>query len=166
MKKLTCSRSKWTNLDEEVNLFGEKWHGICCFPSCLPLGRPVLPLPRAPPFGRRRFSSPSARPPTPAGEPRAKKNGAPTKNPSHQHMHGLGSRAHRRNRQQKILSHQHMSWAVVRQHVARVWPSYVCRNPKLVSVFSLGYSSTPRWLEPVLWPRTGLCELMWEQQQQ
>ena len=33
-------------------------------------------------------------------------------------------------------------------------------------VFSLGYSSAPEWLEPVLWPRTWLCELMWEQQQQ
>ena len=26
--------------------------------------------------------------------------------------------------------------------------------------------SAPEWLEPVLWPRTWLCELMWEQQQQ
>ena len=32
-------------------------------------------------------------------------------------------------------------------------------------VFSLGYSSAPEWLEPVLWPRTWLCEIMWEQQQ-
>ena len=31
---------------------------------------------------------------------------------------------------------------------------------------SLGYASSPEWLEPVLWPRTWLCELMWEQQQQ
>ena len=30
--------------------------------------------------------------------------------------------------------------------------------------FSLGYySSAPEWLAPVLWPRTWLCELMWEQ---
>ena len=32
--------------------------------------------------------------------------------------------------------------------------------------FSLGYFSAPEWLEPVLWPRTWLCEVMWEQQQQ
>ena len=33
--------------------------------------------------------------------------------------------------------------------------------------FSLGYSSAPpEWLEPVLWPRTWLCELMWEKLQQ
>ena len=30
--------------------------------------------------------------------------------------------------------------------------------------FSLGYSSAPEWLDPVLWPRTWLCEVMWEQQ--
>ena len=34
-----------------------------------------------------------------------------------------------------------------------------------VCVFSLGGSSAPEWLEPVLWPRTWFCELMWEQQQ-
>ena len=28
--------------------------------------------------------------------------------------------------------------------------------------FSMGYSSAPEWLEPVLWPRTGFCELLWE----
>ena len=32
--------------------------------------------------------------------------------------------------------------------------------------FSLRYSSAPEWLEPVLWPRTWLCELIWKQQQQ
>ena len=41
------------------------------------------------------------------------------------------------------------------------------RVPPLICLcFSLGYSSAPEWLEPVLWPRTWLCELMWEQQQQ
>ena len=32
----------------------------------------------------------------------------------------------------------------------------------LLLCFFLGYSSTPEWLEPVLWPRTRLFELMWE----
>ena len=42
----------------------------------------------------------------------------------------------------------------------------VCTTCGFVSVFSVGYPSTPEWLEPVLWPRTWWCELMWEQQQQ
>ena len=42
--------------------------------------------------------------------------------------------------------------------------SYACTTQ--VCVFSLGYSPAPEWLEPVLWPRTWLCELMWEQRQQ
>ena len=42
----------------------------------------------------------------------------------------------------------------------------ICVYHLWLCVFSLGYSSAPEWLEPVLWPRTWLCELMWEQQQQ
>ena len=42
----------------------------------------------------------------------------------------------------------------------------VCVYHLGLCVFSPGYSSAPEWLEPVLWPRTWLCELMWGQQQQ
>ena len=48
------------------------------------------------------------------------------------------------------------------------WNGGIAGGPDIrVCVFySLGYSSAPDWLDPVLWPRTWLCELMWEQQQQ
>ena len=41
----------------------------------------------------------------------------------------------------------------------------ICVYQLELFLFSLGYSSAPEWLEPVLWPRTWLFELMWEQQQ-
>ena len=40
---------------------------------------------------------------------------------------------------------------------------YACTTLGCVC-FSLGYSSASEWLEPVLWPRTWLYELLWEQQ--
>ena len=57
----------------------------------------------------------------------------------------------------------HFYMFLVRQ-LRQLWHMRV--PPWVVCVFSPGYSSAPEWLEPVLWPRTWLCELMWEQQQQ
>ena len=50
-----------------------------------------------------------------------------------------------------------------RHELRQLW--YMRVPPWVVCVFSLGYSSAPEWLEPVLWPRIWLCELIWEQQQ-
>ena len=51
-----------------------------------------------------------------------------------------------------------------RHELRQLW--YMRVPPWVVCVFPIGYSSAPEWLEPVLWPRTWLFELMWEQQQQ
>ena len=44
--------------------------------------------------------------------------------------------------------------------------SCVCVYHLGLCVFFPGYSSAPELLEPALWPRTWLCELMWGQQRQ
>ena len=51
-----------------------------------------------------------------------------------------------------------------RHELRQLW--YMRVLPWVVCVFSLGYSSAPEWIKPVLWPRTWLCKSMWEQQQQ
>ena len=52
----------------------------------------------------------------------------------------------------------------LRHELRQLWYMHV--PPLVCSCFFPGFSSAPESLEPVLWPRTWLCELMWEQQQQ